>query len=93
MSPYPWWSAVHNLQTILDGARISKDRRRQLEALIADLERDAERDRWDAARNRTLIGDLRAHLRDRDRHIANLEAQLMPLLRAGAETEQEAMTL
>jgi hypothetical protein len=65
----------------LEGARISEER------LAAIRRRLAERHRSGSA---TIERDLRIHLRDRDAHIRNLEAQLRPYLLDHDES-QEAM--
>ena len=63
---------------------------------MADAPRAIERERrWERAHLKSIsqeANDLRIHLRDRDAHIANLEAQLRPLLvDHGAVPETEAM--
>jgi hypothetical protein len=82
------------LSRILDGARLSEARRGAIEGLLRALEedvarayRESERSRADAARLVQEVRDLRIHLRDRDAHIRNLEAQLFPLIRANPEPE------
>ena len=80
-----------NLDAILDGSRTSARRRESLAALVATIEAEADRG-WDAARaaqaaasrERQTVADLKAHLRDRDRHIRNLESEVRDRMGVGA---------
>ena len=62
--------------------------------MAADLKRMTDCCRYwegDAQQWRRTAADLKMHLKDRDAHIKNLEAQLMPLLANRVEVEQEGM--
>lgn len=77
----------------LEGTRISRERREVIEGRLRDL---MEHEKWlyvELDNERNMVRDLRIHLRDRDAHIANLEAQLRPLLVSGSDVmpETEAM--
>lgn len=73
---------LQELARILDGARLSRHRRWELEQLVKRLHRPTS--------SAQLVKDLRAHLRDRDRYIRNLEAQLRPYLLAGTDVGEES---
>lgn len=67
--------------------------RRTLERLTEELEKERRwnREREAGRKNRDQeVQDLRIHLRDRDAHVKNLEAQLRPLL-TQHEPQTEAM--
>jgi hypothetical protein len=87
-----WSSARSEVAGILEGSRLSRQRRDKLMALVQELERIAAHHQHESRRAQVQARDLRIHLRDRDAHIANLEAQLRPhLLHATDDAEQMAI--
>jgi len=75
---------TERLWTILEGSRLAKHRREALRKLVEDLSAAADRARADGRRTAQEAKDLRIHLRDRDRHIANLEAEARDRMGVGA---------
>lgn len=69
----------------LSGSRLSQKRTDMIIEALRQMKRNEEGRRRELGQLRTENQDLRVHLRDRDRHIRNLEAQLMPYLRAAPE--------
>lgn len=67
------------IKRLVERWKLSGVRREELMYLVNALARDRDLAR-EAARE---ASDLRIHLKDRDAHIRNLEAELMPHLRAG----------
>lgn len=86
-----------SLAAALSAARLSEERLKLIRETLARFADDLEKERrwnreleaWRGKRDHELR-DLRIHLRDRDAHIKNLEAQLTPLL-AARQPETEAM--
>jgi len=87
-----------DLYAALEGARLSDTRRRAIVdyAIRRQAERRHERLVTDNLRGMVRgadqkAADLAVHLRDRDAHIRNLEAQLMPHLRADPAHTQPSL--
>ena len=76
-------AVLQDIQRELDGTRIGRKRREIIEGRLRDL---MKHEKWldvTLDNERNMVRDLRIHLRDRDAHIRNLEAQLRPYLSAG----------
>jgi hypothetical protein len=86
------WELRERVMKAIDGSQLSRDRRGRILDALDDFSRDYRRESRYAQeafrREVQEAHDLRVHLRDRDAHIANLEAQLRPLITdAGHQTE------
>ena len=77
------WDHDRAICEALDGARLAQER---VDAIAEALRERDRRVGWlqaEAKQARREASDLRIHLRDRDAHIRNLEAQLRPYITAG----------
>jgi hypothetical protein len=81
----------HDIWWALSGARIAQRRVDAVEAALRRLNESYNRVAADKRQAQREASDLRIHLRDRDAHIRNLEAQLRPHLLAEPEGTQEAL--
>lgn len=86
------WGYDKELAEVLEGTRMPVARLRTIRLRIQEWYQRVEYHRGEAARGWETARDLRVHLRDRDAHIKNLEAQLMPYIgREEVAGDQEAM--
>lgn len=74
-------SLDYEIWDALSGTRIAQVRVDRIVARLQERQRNVEILLRDLKKAQTLADDLAIHLRDRDRHIKNLEAQLLPYLR------------
>jgi hypothetical protein len=81
----------YDIWDALSGTRVAQWRVDKVAESLRSMRRETDRLRTMARHEAQEARDLRIHLRDRDAHIRNLEAQLRPHLLAQSETVQEAL--
>ena len=79
-----------DLGRALRGASLSLERLRNIRVVVEGWHRQREHLTTAVRNEREVAKDLRVHLKDRDAHIRNLEAQLRPHL-VQQEPETEAL--
>lgn len=77
-----------DIAVALNGANVAQWRRDIITARLADCQRRERRKAEELDRAYQENRDLRHHLKDRDAHIANLEAQLRPHLQPSVTIER-----